>query len=70
MFAKIDVKRAPRHTPLYEYLKHEKKGSIRLRRDQVELYKVFWSAGMVKVVERFAPTTKPEDISGAIEKLL
>ena len=68
MFAKIDVN-GPKAHPLYEYLKHEKKGLLGSEGIKWNFTK-FLIGRDGDVVERFAPTTKPEDISGAIEKLL
>jgi glutathione peroxidase len=68
MFAKIDVN-GPKAHPLYEYLKHEKKGLLGSEGIKWNFTK-FLVGRDGEVVERFAPTTKPEDISGAIEKLL
>lgn len=68
MFSKIDVNGDSTH-PLYVYLKKERKG--------------FLGSGVIKwnftkflidrqgeVIQRFAPTTVPEDIAAEIEKLL
>jgi glutathione peroxidase len=68
MFAKIDVNGPSAH-PLYEYLKHEKKGLLGSEGIKWNFTK-FLVGRDGEVVERFAPTTKPEDISGAIENLL
>jgi glutathione peroxidase len=68
MFAKIEVN-GPKAHPLYEYLKHEKKGPLGSEGIKWNFTK-FLVGRDGEVVERFAPTTKPEDISGAIEKLL
>jgi glutathione peroxidase len=68
MFAKIDVN-GPKAHPLYEYLKHEKKGLLGSEGIKWNFTK-FLVGRDGEVVERFAPTTKPEDISGAIEKLV
>jgi len=68
MFAKIEVN-GPKAHPLYEYLKHEKKGLLGSEGIKWNFTK-FLIGRDGEVVERFAPTTKPEDISGAIEKLL
>jgi glutathione peroxidase len=68
MFAKIEVN-GPKAHPLYEYLKHEKKGLLGSEGIKWNFTK-FLVGRDGEVVERFAPTTKPEDISGAIEKLL
>ncbi len=68
MFAKIDVN-GPKAHPLYEYLKREKKGLLGSEGIKWNFTK-FLVGRDGEVVERFAPTTKPEDMSGAIEKLL
>jgi glutathione peroxidase len=68
MFAKIDVN-GPKAHPLYEYLKHEKKGLLGSEGIKWNFTK-FLVGRDGAVAERFAPTTKPEDLSGAIEKLL
>jgi glutathione peroxidase len=68
MFAKIDVN-GPKAHPLYEYLKHEKKGLLGSEGIKWNFTK-FLVGRDGEVVDRFAPTTKPEDISGTIEKLL
>jgi glutathione peroxidase len=68
MFAKIDVNGPAAH-PLYEYLKQEKKGILGSEGIKWNFTK-FLIGRDGDVVERFAPTTKPADLSGAIEKLL
>ena len=68
MFAKIDVN-GPKAHPLYEYLKHEKKGLLGSEGIKWNFTK-FLVGRDGEVMERFAPTTKPEDISQSIEKLL
>ena len=68
MFAKIEVN-GPKAHPLYEYLKHEKKGLLGSEGIKWNFTK-FLVGRDGEVMERFAPTTKPEDLSGAIEKLL
>ncbi len=68
MLTKIDVN-GPKAHPLYEYLKHEKKGLLGSEGIKWNFTK-FLVGCDGEVVERFAPTTKPEDIAGAIEKLL
>jgi len=68
MFAKVDVNGDGAH-PLYKYLKKEAKGVL-----GTEAIKWNFTKFLVDreghVVDRFAPTTKPEDLRGAIEKLL
>ena len=68
MFAKIDVN-GPKAHPLYEYLKHEKKGLLGSEGIKWNFTKFLVSRDG-EVVERFAPTTKPADLSSSIEKLL
>ncbi len=68
MFAKIDVNGPSAH-PLYAFLKHEKKGLLGSEGIKWNFTK-FLIGRDGQVVERFAPTTKPEDLSSAIEKLL
>jgi len=68
LFAKIDVNGPSAH-PLYDYLKHEKKGLLGSEGIKWNFTK-FLVGRDGEVVDRFAPATKPEDISGAIEKLL
>lgn len=68
LFAKIEVNGEHAH-PLYAYLKHEAAGLL-----GTEAIKWNFTKFLVnregKVIERYAPTTKPEDIGGAIEALL
>ena len=68
MFAKIDVN-GPKAHPLYDYLKHEKKGLLGSEGIKWNFTK-FLVDRDGQVADRFAPTIKPEDLSGAIEKLL
>ena len=68
MFAKIDVNGPSAH-PLYAFLKSEKKGLLGSEGIKWNFTK-FLVGRDGQVVERFAPTTKPEDLSSAIEKLL
>jgi glutathione peroxidase len=68
MFGKIDVN-GPKAHPLYDYLKHEKKGLLGSEGVKWNFTK-FLVGRDGQVVERFAPTTKPADIAGSIEKLL
>lgn len=67
MFGKIDVNGKAAH-PLYKWLKGEKSGlvggSIKWN------FTKFLLDPEGRVVERFAPTTKPADLAGDIEKLL
>lgn len=68
MFAKIEVNGDNAH-PLYNYLKHEAAGLL-----GTEAIKWNFTKFLVdrngKVVERYAPATKPEDLTPAIEALL
>ncbi|MBI2278139.1 MAG: glutathione peroxidase [Dechloromonas sp.] len=68
MFAKIEVNGDNAH-PLYQYLKHEAAGVL-----GTEAIKWNFTKFLVdrngKVVERYAPATKPEDLTPAIEALL
>jgi glutathione peroxidase len=68
MFAKIDVN-GPKAHPLYDYLKHEKKGLLGSEGIKWNFTK-FLVDRDGQVADRFAPTIKPEDLSGAVEKLL
>lgn len=67
MFAKIDVNGENAH-PLYKYLKEEKKGLL--------MNNIKWNFTKFlidkngQVVERYAPTTKPEDIETDIKEIL
>jgi glutathione peroxidase len=68
MFAKIDVNGEGAH-PLYAYLKSQGKGLL-----GTEAIKWNFTKFLVdrdgKVVDRYAPTTKPEDLAPDIEALL
>jgi len=68
LFAKIDVNGENAH-PLYVWLKQSAPGVL-----GTEAIKWNFTKFLVnregKVIERYAPTTKPEDIAGAIEALL
>lgn len=68
MFAKIEVN-GPRTHPLYEFLKGEKAGILGTRNIKWNFTKFLVDRGG-KVVGRFAPTTKPEDIEEAIAKVI
>ena len=67
MFAKIDVNGPDAH-PLYTYLKHEKSGLLggRIKWN----FTKFLIDRTGKVVARFAPTKKPEDLEKPIATLL
>ncbi|KAA1423824.1 glutathione peroxidase [Mumia zhuanghuii] len=67
MFAKIDVNGNDAH-PLYKWLRDQKSG---LLGDRIKWnFTKFLVNADGQVVDRYAPTTKPEDIAGDIEKLL
>ena len=68
MFEKIDVNGDAAH-PLFRYLKHEKPGVLGTERIKWNFTK-FLIGRDGKVVDRFAPTTKPEDLEKPIAKLL
>ena len=68
MFAKIDVNGEQAH-PLYRFLKTEKSGVLNTEAIKWNFTK-FLIGRQGQVVERYAPTTKPEDLSAAIEALL
>ncbi len=68
MFAKVDVN-GPGAAPLYDYLKKEKKGLLGSEGIKWNFTK-FLVGRDGEVVERFAPTVKPQDMTSAIEKLL
>lgn len=68
MFAKIDVNGAGA-SPLYQYLKSEKKGLLGSEAIKWNFTK-FLVDREGRVVERFAPATAPADLAPAIEKLL
>jgi glutathione peroxidase len=67
MFAKIDVNGPDAH-PLYGFLKKEKPGLLGSQRIKWNFTK-FLVDRAGKVVARFAPTTKPEQIEGPIAGL-
>ena len=68
MFAKVDVNGADAH-PLYRYLKGERPGIL-----GTEAIKWNFTKFLVdrdgKVVRRYAPTDKPEDLDSAVSALL
>lgn len=68
VLAKIDVNGPDAH-PLYAYLKHEQKGVLGTEGIKWNFTK-FLIGRDGEVVERFAPTTKPEDLKLAVEALL
>ena len=68
MFAKIDVNGPDTH-PVYAWLKREAPGLLGSRSIKWNFTK-FLVDRDGRVVDRFAPTTKPEQLRQAIEKLL
>lgn len=68
MFAKIDVKGPEAHA-IYRYLTREAKGILGTQSIKWNFTKFLVSKDG-KVVNRYAPTTKPEDIAVDIEQLL
>ena len=68
MFAKIDVNGEHAH-PCYRFLKAEKAGVLNTEGIKWNFTK-FLVDRQGRVVERYAPTTKPEDLAEAIEALL
>lgn len=68
MLAKIDVNGPSAH-PLYTFLKKEQKGVMGTEGIKWNFTK-FLIGRDGEVVERFAPTTKPEDLKVAVEALL
>lgn len=67
MFAKVDVNGSQAH-PLYKWLREEKGGLIG---DAIKWnFTKFLVGRDGKVIKRYAPTTKPEDIARDIEKTL
>ncbi len=68
MFSKIDVNGDAAH-PLYKYLTSEKKGLLGSEAIKWNFTK-FLVDRKGNVVERYAPTTKPEDLAKDVEKAL
>ena len=68
MMRKIDVN-GPKTDPLYAWLKRSKKGLLGSEGIKWNFTK-FLIGRDGKVAHRYAPTTKPEEIAGDIEKLL
>ncbi len=68
MFAKIDVNGEQAH-PLYEYLKKASPGILGSKGIKWNFTK-FLVGKDGRVVKRFAPTAKPEDIKASIQALL
>jgi glutathione peroxidase len=68
LFQKIDVN-GDNADPLYKYLTNEKRGVLMSKAVKWNFTK-FLIDSQGKPVERYAPTTKPEDLGSDIEKLL
>lgn len=68
MFSKVDVN-GPNTAPLFDYLKSKKPGLLGMKSIKWNFTK-FLVSREGKVVKRFAPTKKPEDLTSEIEKLL
>ncbi|MFP3978186.1 MULTISPECIES: glutathione peroxidase [Marinobacter] len=68
MFSKIDVNGDSAH-PLFQFLKSEAKGLLGSEKVKWNFTK-FLVGRDGKVLRRYPPTTKPEDIKADIEKLL
>jgi glutathione peroxidase len=68
LFAKIEVN-GPNTHPVYRELKQQAPGLLGLQKVKWNFTK-FLLAGEQRVVKRFAPTTKPEDLADRIEALL
>jgi glutathione peroxidase len=68
MFAKVDVNGDEAH-PLWKYLKGEAPGVLGTEGIKWNFTK-FLIGRDGKVAKRYAPTTKPEEIAGDIERLL
>jgi glutathione peroxidase len=68
LFSKIDVNGDNAH-PLYRYLTSEKKGLLGSEAIKWNFTK-FLVGKDGKVIDRYAPTTKPEDLSKDIERAL
>jgi glutathione peroxidase len=68
VMSKIDVNGADAH-PLYKFLKTEQKGLLGTEAIKWNFTK-FLIGKDGEVVERFAPTVKPEDLKVAVEALL
>jgi len=68
IFSKIDVN-GEKADPLYDFLKKEKPGLLGLKNIKWNFTK-FLVDRSGKVIKRYAPNTKPEDIHADIEKIL
>ena len=68
VFGKIEVNGEGAH-PLYQFLKNEEPGVLGTEGIKWNFTK-FLVGRDGKVLKRFAPTTKPEDLAGEVEKVL
>jgi glutathione peroxidase len=68
MFSKIDVNGDHAH-PLYKYLKKEARGILGTQKIKWNFTKFLINQDG-KVIKRFAPTAKPEDIAKQVRSLL
>lgn len=68
LFAKIEVNGTNAH-PLYQFLKHEQSGLLGTEAIKWNFTK-FLIDRAGKVLKRYAPTTRPEQIAGDIEQAL
>ena len=68
LFSKVDVNGA-QASPLFEFLKAEQPGALGTKAIKWNFTK-FLVGRDGAVIERYAPTTKPEDIAADIEKAL
>jgi len=68
MFSKVDVNGDAAH-PLFKFLTQEKKGLLGSSAIKWNFTK-FLVGRDGEVMERYAPTTKPEDLTGDIERAL
>ncbi len=68
LFAKIDVN-GETASPLFQFLKHQAKGLLGSEAIKWNFTK-FLVNSEGKVIERFAPTTKPEDLQDKIKLLI
>ena len=68
LFAKVEVNGSGQ-APLYSFLKHERPGLLGLKAIKWNFTK-FLVDREGRVVERFAPTAKPDSLRGSIEGLL
>jgi glutathione peroxidase len=68
MFAKIDVN-GPAADPLFQFLKESKPGLLGTKRIKWNFTK-FLVDRSGRVMQRFAPATKPQDLTEIVDKLL